>query len=347
MRVPIFPFDLIPKRRFKHIANVLRRHLPSAIAISLMTAQEILAKGLGYRDFHDVSRSSQNCLPDAPVPTLPEVRDNVSTSIFQFLKSSNAVGIDDRDIERLVMLLPLHELLAFHNFRQGQTANAGKTDSHGLAVRSDQKTREPTQSLHHKALNSTGSVPWISASHLAARKCLSGRELDAIAEVVCRKGTLRDRVLCSVLFSGIRQFELLHLKVKNVSYTDHMVMLDLPSTKLRTNQQRRLLTKTDGLLAATYIKESGLSYEDYLFPSSKATGHPMTPIELNKILRSWLLEAQIDPKGVSTHAMRVSVIVRFIQYLAESKQSLVSYFGHSSPETLSYYVSSRNKKPKE
>ena len=138
MRFPIYTLDLTPKRRFKRIANVLRRHWPIANDISLMTAQEILARGLGYRDFHDVSQSSKNCSQDAPVPTLPEVRDNISTSIFQFLKSSNAAGIDDNDIEGLVMLLPLHELLAFHSFRQGQgqgqTAEIGKTHSHGSKV---------------------------------------------------------------------------------------------------------------------------------------------------------------------------------------------------------------------
>ncbi|VVQ15179.1 hypothetical protein PS914_05699 [Pseudomonas fluorescens] len=347
MRFPIYTFDLAPKRRFKRIANVLWRNWPIANDISLMTAQEILAQGLGYCDFHDVSKSSKNCSPDAPVPTLSEVRDNVSTSIFQYLKSSNTEGIDDRDIERLVLRLPLHELLAFHSLRQEQMANVDKTDSHSRAVCSDQKTREATQGLHPKALNSTGNVSWSSASHLANRKFLSGRELDTIAEVVCRKGTLRDRVLCSVLTSGIRQYELLNLKVENVSYTNHMVMLDLPSTRLHTNQQRRLLNKTDGLLASTYIKQSGFSYGDYLFPSSKATGHPMTPTELNKILRSWLLEAQIDSKGVSTHSMRLSVIARFIQYLADSKQSSVSHFGHSAPEISPYFVSSRNKKPNE
>ena len=218
MRVPVYPFDLTPKPRFKSIANVLRRHWPSANAISLMTAQEILAQGLGYRDFHDVLESSVNWLADAPVPTLPEVRDNVSTSIFQFLKSSNAVGIDDRDIERLVMRLPLHELLIFKCFRQGNTSKFGKPHSHRLVVRLDQKKPEAAQGVPRKALNSPGSEPWKSASPLASRKYLSGLELDAIAQVVLRKAILREQVLCSVLLSGIRKAELLKLKVENVNY---------------------------------------------------------------------------------------------------------------------------------
>lgn len=345
MRVPVFPSDLIPKRRFKHIANVLRRHWPSANAIRLMTAQEILAQGLGYRDFHDVLRSSENWLPDAPAPTLPEVRDSVSTSIFQSLKSSNAVGIDDRDIERLVMLLPLHELLVFHSFRQGQTANIGRTDSHSSKVRSGQKSQETAQGVPHKALNSPGNMPWKSARPLASRKYLSGLELDAIAKVVHRKAILRDQVLCSVLLSGIRQSELLRIKVENLNYTNHMVMLDLPTIKVRTYRQRRVLTATEELLVATYVKESGLSDGDYLFPSRKTTSHPMNSHELNKILRSWLLEAQIDPTGVSTQTIRRSVIFRFIQ--SESTQlSLLNLTGHNPSGLWRYNGYSRNKKPK-
>ncbi|MCL5230669.1 tyrosine-type recombinase/integrase [Pseudomonas nunensis] len=347
MRFPIYTFDLTPKRRFKRIANVLRHHWPIANDISLMTAQEILARGLGYRDFHDVSQSSKNCSPDAPVPTLPEVRDNVSTSIFQFLKSSNVVGIDDSDIERLVMLLPLHELLAFHSLRQGQTADVGKTHNHGSKVRSRQKSTEAARGVIHEASDSSGTVPSSSASLVLSKKLLSEHELDAIAEVVHRKAIIRDRVLFSVLLSGIRQSELHQLRVENVIHTHDKVMLDLPFTKSRTIWKRRILITTDGLLVRRYIEKSALSHGDYLFPSGKTSAYPMTSFELNRILRSWLLEAQIDPTGMSVHALRLSVIARFIRAIAESKQSTVANLtGHISPEMLRYYGSLLNLKPK-
>ncbi|WP_348970943.1 tyrosine-type recombinase/integrase [Pseudomonas atacamensis] len=347
MRFPIYTFDLTPKRRFKRIANVLRRHWPIANDISLMTAQEILARGLGYRDFHDVSQSSENCSQDAPVPTLPEVRDNVSTSIFQFLKSSNAAGIDDSDIEGLVMLLPLHELLAFRSFRQGQTADIGKTHSHGSKVRSRQKSAGVARGVIHEASDSDGIVASDSTPFDESKKILDEHELDAIAEVVHRKAILRDRVLCSVLLSGIRQSELLRLRVENVSYTNYKVMLDLPSTKADGNRQRSILTPIDAGLVHRYIEKNALSPGDYLFPSSKNAAYPMTSFELNRIMRSWLLEAQIDPTGLSFASLRLSVIARFIRAVAESKQSTVANLtGHISPVMLRYYGSSLNLKPK-
>ncbi|MBV4547046.1 tyrosine-type recombinase/integrase [Pseudomonas triticicola] len=347
MRFPIYTFDLTPKRRFKRIANVLRRHWPIANDISLMTAQEILARGLGYRDFHDVSQSSENCSQDAPVPTLPEVRDNVSTSIFQFLKSGNVAGIDDSDIEGLVMLLPLHELLAFRSFRQGQTADIGKTHSHGSKVRSRQKSAGAARGVIHEASDADGIVASDSTPFDESKKILNEHELDAIAEVVHRKAILRDQILCSVLLSGIRQSELLRLRVENLSYTNHKVMLDLPSTRADSNQHRSISTPIDAGLVHRYIERNALSQGDYLFPSSKNASYPMTTFELNKILRSWLLEAQIDPTDVSVNAMRLSVIVRFIRAITESTQATMdNLVGHIPPKKSRYYYSSPNKKPR-
>jgi integrase len=349
MLFPIYTFDLTPKRRFKRIATVLRRHWPIANDISHMTALEILARGLGYRDFHDVSKYAKNCSPDAPVPTLPEVRDNVSTAIFQHLKSSNSLGIDDRDIDRLVLRLPLHELLAFHSLRQGKIASVDGTDSVTSAVRSKRPRPKVAQGLIHEASDSPGSMISNSKPPLPSRNYLSRRELYAIAEVVHGKAILRDCVLFSILLSSIRQAELLQLKTENVHYTNQGLTLNLSVTKSRTNRQRSFLPITDGLLVASYVKENGLSDGDYLFPSSKLAGHPMTSFELNKILRSWLLDAKIDPTRVSYQSLRHSIIAQLLRVTtesAESAESAVSYLtGHNSPEILRHYLSSHDKKP--
>lgn len=245
------------------------------------------------------------------------------------------------------MLLPLHELLAFHSFLQGQTADIDKTHSHGSKVRSSRKSTEAARGVIHEASDSSGTVPSDSASLVRSKKFLSERDFNAIAEVVHRKAILRDRVLFSVLLSGIRQSELLRLRVENVSYTNHKVMLDLPSTNADANQQRSILTPIDAGLVHRYIEKNALSQGDYLFPSSKNATYPMTTFELNKILRSWLLEAQIDPTGVSVHAMRLSVIVRFIRAITESTQATVANLaGYIPPEMSRCYHSSGNKKPR-
>lgn len=349
MRVPVYPFDLTPKRRFKRIAKVLRRYWPSDNGISLMTAQEVLAQGLGYRDFHDVLRSSENCLSDAPVPTLAEIRDNVSTSVFHFLKSSSSAVINDSDIERLVMLLPLHELLAFQSFRQGQgqTANIVERGSHSSAMNPRQEPSETVQTLTRKASNSPGGAPSDAAIPLKSKKYLSGNELHAIEEVVRRKAILRDRVLCSVLLSGIRQAELFQIKVKNVDYIHHVVTLEVPTTKSNTYRQQRIFTSADASLVSSYVEESGLSEGDYLFPSGKVAGHPMTSFELKKILRSWLLDAKIDPTGVSIHTIRHSVILRLCLTLAESTgPEKSSSMGHYTTVIMRYCAFLRDKDPK-
>lgn len=348
MRVPVYPFDLTPKRRFKHIAKVLRRHWPTANEISLTTAQELLAQGLGYRDYHDVLRSSENWSQDVHVPTIAEVRDNVSTSIFHFLKSSNTGVIDDHNIERLVMKLPLHELLAFQNIGQVDTAHVGKIDCGSCATRSMKKSSKTDKDLIHNTSDSPGSDHSSAASLIPFQKYLSEHELDAIAELVRRRASLRDRVLCSVMLAGMRPGELPLIKVNNVKYNHQVVMLDIPAIKSHTSRRRCVLPSIHTLLVARYIKESGLSDGDYLFQSSRIPGHSITSAESKKILRSWLLDAKIDPAGVSIHTIRSSVHARLIRACADLTLSEeINAAVHYSPEMLRHYFSSRNKNPKE
>lgn len=53
MRVPLTPADLLPQQGFKRLAKNLRRTWPSTQQITLSQSLEVLARGLGYRDYHD------------------------------------------------------------------------------------------------------------------------------------------------------------------------------------------------------------------------------------------------------------------------------------------------------
>ena len=70
MRVPVYPKDLIRNRGFKSLAKQLQKQWCGLTPISLADAQEALAQGLGYQDFHDLDKASKACPPDDPL--LPE-----------------------------------------------------------------------------------------------------------------------------------------------------------------------------------------------------------------------------------------------------------------------------------
>jgi len=326
VRIPVYPFDLERNRRFKRIANTLRFNWPITDGLSLTVAHEVLASGLGYRDFHDLLKSSKTWLPDAPVPSLAEVRDSVSTAIYLHVKVHKIVQINDGAIHSLVMTLPLHELLAFKSFRMEQEAIASSA-----AARS-----EPHPLDREVSRAATPFSPITSLSKEGVR---------ALAEAVGRIANIRDRALCVIALSGVRQAELLHLKVGDVR-DDGFTVDSHRASISSTRQLTRRLPAMNATVLLQYVKESGLSNGDYLFPSPKNPNHPMTQFELKRILRAWWLEAQIDPQSVSIRALREAFIMCAIPHRsAPTRDALVAAMGHPWPGLLSKYIRGIDKTP--
>lgn len=59
MRIPVHPNDLISNRGFKSMAKQLLKHLHGPSRISLAFAQDLLAKGCGYQNFHDLEQTAK------------------------------------------------------------------------------------------------------------------------------------------------------------------------------------------------------------------------------------------------------------------------------------------------
>ncbi|MBD8591994.1 MULTISPECIES: hypothetical protein [unclassified Pseudomonas] len=327
MRVPIYPFDLERNRRFKRIANTLRSNWPIIDGLSLMVAHEVLASGLGYRDFHDLLKSSKTCLPDAPVPSLAEVRDSVSTAIYLHAKLHEIAEIDDGAINSLVMALPLHELLAFKSFRMKQESSASSAPARSQPDLLDfEVSRAPNRSLLITPL--------------------SQEDLKALAEAVDRITSLRDRALCVAALSGIRQVELLHLKAGYIQ-GDGLVFDGFKASISIPKRMTYRLPALSTAVLSQYVEESGLSDGDYLFTSHKNPNHPMTQFELKRILRAWWLEAQIDPQSVSIRALREAFIMCAIAHRSvPTRDALAAAMGHPWPGLLSQYIRGIDRTPK-
>ena len=73
MRVPLYLQDLEPGLGFKRIAKLIKRDWPGPASLSLSDAQEVLARCLGYTDYHDVHRSARACPANASCDSLDGV----------------------------------------------------------------------------------------------------------------------------------------------------------------------------------------------------------------------------------------------------------------------------------
>jgi integrase len=343
MRVPIYTADLSDKRGFKRIAKKLQKNWPSGTPISLASAQAILSRGFGYRDFHDIQQSAETDGSKAPQPTQNDVRDGISTSIFAFCQASKIIGIEETVLDRLVKLLPLQELRAFQDINHGHPADSSAPTV--LAPPLDE-ARELSGPPNETSIDHAGQPTDVGLKHrhsVPPSYLIDEKGLKVLWEVVQRRGSLRDQSCIAMLLLGLRPNDFRLAKPCDFSHLRSEVRMRIQFAKARIQQWSVVLPGSVGHVIGRYIKEAGLSENDYLFPSDENASVPMSSNKLNTIIGSYLREALSDPAQRSVHRIRYSVIANTMKL---SALSVSDWMGHSSPKTTIDYISRLRKKPK-
>lgn len=217
MRVPIYTADLSDKRGFKRIAKKLQKNWPSGTPISLASAQAILSRGLGYRDFHDIQQSAEADGSKATQPTQNDVRDGISTSIFAFCQATKIIGIEETLLDRLVKLLPLQELRAYQDINHGHPADSSAPTV--LAPPLDE-ARELSGPSNETSIDHAGQPTDVGLKRRHSPPpsyLIDEKGLKVLWEVVQRRGNLRDQSLFAMLLHGLRSRELKHAKPHDFS----------------------------------------------------------------------------------------------------------------------------------
>lgn len=197
MRVPVYPDDLKRNRGFKSLAKKLQTHWCGPSSVSLSFAQEVLAKGLGYRDYHDLEQASKACKLDELPPSEADARQAIKSAIQN--ARGYVVEADLTKLELLVDALPISSLVAFNLM---------------------QVARDIIQGIQDTRLVST-----LTAEHL--------RSVERVIEV---SGNLRDQALFACMLAGVRRGEFLSATVRGgtavyrVKYADIDTCESLPSS---------------------------------------------------------------------------------------------------------------------
>lgn len=287
MRVPVFPSDLVPNRGFKLIAKSLQIILPGTPTIKLMEAQELLSRGFGYKDFHDLSRSADRTPPDAPLPSQREVVAGIFLEVTSALQGREVGYISPDSIKALVASLPLNELRVF-----------------AIAP-----SVSPTP-------NGVLGAPLIAPkAHFSHGSELTADELERLFDSVRRTGSLRDRCLLGVFMAGVRPIELRKLIASGIGNS-----LTLPPVKGEQAQDMTWLTKLQHMREELNEYLVNPQPGDYLFPSELTPTAPMSARELSKVLLKWNSGAQVP--AVSPHQLRISIAVLLTPPLIDSSDIL-------------------------
>jgi hypothetical protein len=345
MRVPIYTADLSDKRGFKRIAKKLQRNWPDVTPLNLASAQGILSRGLGYRDFHDLQQSAEEGDLHATLSTQNEARDGISTSIFAFCQASKFTSIiNETDVDRLVKLLPLHELGVFQGLNPGHPADLPAPTVLDTPLDAGRELPDPSNeiSANHAGLPTNADL---KLSHsVPPIKFIDEKGLKLLWEVVQRKGNLRDQSCFAMLLHGLRPHDLKLAKPHDFSRFDSGVLMRVRYAKSSSKEGSAFLPGSFGQVVGRYIQEAGLSVNDYLFSSKVDATVPMSSHEMSRMIGSYLREALVDPEQRSTHRIRQSVIANAMKSGAISVSDLM---GHSSPPKTLDYIRGVKKKPKE
>lgn len=119
MRIPVYPDDLISNRGFKSLAKQLRNLLHGPSRVPLAFAQSLLARGLGYQDYHDLEQCAKSDSSKSLMATPDTAKLAILSSIQAALEASE-VTTDEHQLRHFVGSSAFSYLMAFKRKREGR-----------------------------------------------------------------------------------------------------------------------------------------------------------------------------------------------------------------------------------
>jgi hypothetical protein len=342
MRLSICAADLKAGRGFKRVAKKLQKNWPGAQPLPLASAQQILARGLGYRDLHDLERSVQAIGPDTPVPSTEKIRDGISSSVSAFCQSSKISDIDDAEIGHLVELLPLQEFGVFQHSGLGSTSFPAGSASIGVLHLENQLEERSSTFIGADAHKTDKSRPVSERVNVIAStrvpQLIDESGLLRIREAVKRTGSLRDQCFVMALLQGIRASTLAKVAPRDVFSEGGKEVIRVQVPKHSVAQTRMVIPLSVSGLYKKYISQEGLSNSAYLFPSLADVTRPMSSDEMRKAVIPYLRQALPDQSQATLHNLRQSASVRNYARGTFTVAQLKKFIGHQSTDASSLYL---------
>lgn len=321
MRVPICFADLQNGRGFMRLAKKLQQKSPCALPISFSSAQQILARGLGYHDLHDLQQSSRNDIPPGSSFDQADARDGIHTALFEFWKSHSAAAIDSSQMDALVKLLPLQELSVF---RTRAVQALGECCNPGADADAD-----AAKHLHAQPTDDLSSSQKLRTNVA---------QLAHIWEAVQSAGDLRDQCLLALLLTSRRLNEIRGIRVCDFSEKDGVTSFRFERTRSTPQYAHAQVPSVFVNIVRSHIFKSNLSQDDYLFHSPKDASKPMSEPMMRKLITSYFQAAGGAFKSPSE--LRSAAVANFLKfnYTEISRQT-----GHKSPFMTAHYVTLMSK----
>ena len=150
---------------------------------------------------------------------------------------------------------------------------------------------------------------WNKGIELGQKDAFTPDQAKRIRQVLARRGGrgLRDLALFSVAIDTMLQGpELLNLTVKDVRRSDGEIRSVIEVARPRRKPPVRCaLSKVSANALGKWIAVSGEKRADYIFPGrGTRRRRPMTMRQMNRLLKSWVAEAGLDPRKYGNESLR-------------------------------------------
>lgn len=325
MRVPVCTNDLQTRGGFLRIAKKLQQKSPPSLQLTFSSAQQILARGLGYHDLHDLQRSAADAISLSLSISQADVRDGINTALYAFCKVNGLNEVDPGLLSDLVAHLPLHDLFIFRT-------KTHTTSGDNAALKAPAEASKQPRALPEGGTNIEPQLPEDGP--------LSALDLSKLWNAVQAGGVLRDQCLFQLLLTGRRLHQIRALRACDISDFSGISIAQITAGKSSILHQYSQPTITPLDLVSKYIRKAKLSPTDYLFHRSNDRSAPMSSDTMKKIIKSYF---RVVGTELSTpHEIRKSVAGRLLKISLPDIQSMM---GHKSSAITSEYIS-RIKKSK-
>lgn len=341
MRVPVYPEDLLPQAAFKKLARSIQKRWPGNSPVQLALARETLSKGLGYANYHDLSKESVICPWDAETPALSAVHTQIAAAISSVLALANDTSVPRSLLDPFVEALPLK---ALSTFKGAASRGVGVEVTKSPMPDFNQTEICPVNTTAPKSEVPSYTCPPIMHKRSRLHASPLGLDVfihsDAIKQMVENSGSLRDRSLFALLETGLRGDAILGAKVSQVVSLDTY----MPSSKemsIELTKAKPPLPLGYTAVIEKYISAENLSADDYLFPGNDRT-QPMSTAQLLRIYRSWERQAQLPRSTLTPHSLRLATVARLATSTPTPHpgiEQIADQLGHSSISMAEQYVS--------
>lgn len=319
MRVPLHPNDLLRHSGLKKIAKELQKQWCGSSPLAYTSALELLARGLGYEDYQDLTASASEQMPADILPSQPAVKQALMLAIKAAMTPSDWFSLDQAAMMQMVESLRFRALSAFKVPRR-----VFQPPLHG----------EPSIGSDMPVLRDrTGK-----SAHQLSSQLLTDEELEALSKAITATESLRDQALMSCMMAGLRAGEYLRAKPSDFPGDERSLFVHRSPKKARVTTPHKYWTPISRFITTANLAENAL-----LLQSKRSPDISMSHLALKKLCEAWADKAGIDPAKVSPLTIRMSVRWKAAMQMASVRNPLSSVakqMGHWPVSMTTRYLDS-------